>query len=155
MTTLSARHSSFVKRVLPFLAVAGAGVWSYWSSASRGSADSIWGAAVVGLVATVIMVVVLRRGLWAMADTVELSEDTLRIQRWTTTASIPLSDIKSVNWEPYIVGSLVTVELRQPNSLGTSVRFYAPDSRKVPSIISDLESFAARVKSMGGGEHVA
>jgi hypothetical protein len=155
MTTLSASHSSFLKRVLPFLAVSGAGAWSYWSSEGRSSTDSIWGTVIVGLVATIIMVAVLRRGLWAMADTVELSDDALRIQRWTTTATIPLSDIKSVNWEPYIVGSVVTVELRQPSTLGTSVRFYAPDSRKVPSIISDLESLAVRVRSMGGSEHVA
>jgi hypothetical protein len=154
MITLSARHSIFVKRVLPLLAVAGVSAWSYWSSAGRGSADSIWGALVLALVATVIMVVVLRRGLWTMADTVEYSDDVLRIKRWKTTVSIPLSDIKSVDWEPYIVGSVVTLELSQPCALGTAVRFYAPDSRSVPSIISDLESLAARVKSSSRA-HVA
>ena len=147
---LSAPHSSFVKRVAPFLVVVAVSVWTHWSSADRSSSASVWTSVAWAVVLTVTMIFVLRRGLWVMADTVELLDNALRVQRWTTQATIPLSGIKDVAWEPCIVGSVVTLELRRPNAFGAVIRFYAPDPRKAPSIIGDLESLAARVRSCRG-----
>jgi hypothetical protein len=147
MTTLSARHFGFLKYAFPFVVVLGACAWTYWSDVRNGETKSVWvyllGAAVLSL----ITVVVFRRGPWSMADTVELSDDSLCVRRWTTTERIPLSGVKHIAWEPYIVGSVVTVELSSPSALGLAVRFLAPDSRKVPTIKNDLESLAARVRS--------
>jgi hypothetical protein len=154
MSTISSRHSGFAKRVLPFLAVVGACAWSFWSTNTREDTDAVWTYVAIAAVLSIIMVIVLRRGLWKMADTVEYSGDALNVQRWRTKESIPLLDVKSVQWEPYIVGSVVTIELRRPSAFGAVIRFYAPDSRKVPNINNDLGALAARVKSRDS-KHVA
>jgi len=154
MTVLSASHSGFVKRVLPFLAIAGACGWSYWFGTRDGQSEATWTYVAIAVVLAVVMVVVLRRGLWSMADSVEDSGDALHIRRWRTIQSIPIVDVKSIEREPSLVGSVVTLHLSRPSAFGSAIRFYAPDARKVPNIINDLESLAIRVRSKGGS-HVA
>ena len=100
------------------------------------------------------MVFYLRRDLWSMADSVNYSGESITVKRWTVSETIPLTKVRSVTWKPYIVGSIVTLELSQPSAFGAQVRFYAPDIRKVPSITRDLEAFAARVQS-GNRGHAA
>lgn len=150
MKRLSAQHFGALKYVFPFALVIGAGAWGYWSDVRGGEAKSFWFYFLLTTAASLVTAVVFRRNVWVMADTVELSDDSLTIRRWTTTEVIPLSGIKHVAWEPYVVGSVVTVELSSPSAFGSAIQFLAPDSRKVPTITFELESLAARVQSAVG-----
>ncbi len=141
--TLSARHSSFIKYVLPFLVVAGAYAWVYWSDIRDGAPKSFWVYLVVLVGTTAIMIFFFRRGPWSMPDSVEYADNKLRLKRWRTTESIPLADVKDIRWADRVV----TIELRRASKLGTQFHFYAPSVQKVPSIVGQLESLALKVRS--------
>jgi hypothetical protein len=151
MAVLSASHSGFAKRVLPFLLVAGACGWTYWSKAHEGKSAPLWTLILTAGFLGAVMVFYLRRGVWSMLDSVDYSGDTITLSRWTMSETIPLAQLKSVSWEPYIVGSIVTLDLNRPGAFGIQVCFYPPDARRVPNITRDLEDFAARVRSINRG----
>ena len=149
MTTLSIRHSVFMKRVFPFVMIAVALAWTFWSKASRGTAVPLWTYSLTAVILVAITIAVLRRGFWSMADTVELSGDALLVRRWKTTGCISLADVSAISWEPYFRGIVVVaLELKRSSAFGPTVSFYALIASK------DLEVLAARVKALGG-EHVA
>lgn len=146
MRTISARHSTFIKRVLPFLVVAGASAWATWRT--HGTPMESVGAAAIGtVVVTIVMVVILRRGFWRMADIVEDDGDSLRVTRWRTRITIPLSNVREVQRVPLLRGSEVTLTLKQPCLFGLNIRFLAPDKRRVPDIDIMLEALTRRVQA--------
>jgi hypothetical protein len=147
MQTISAAHSTFVKRVLPFVVVGGACAWVYWSR--RDQPQSLEIGLFWLVISTVIMAVALRRSLWRMADTVEDYGDRLVITRWKTRVEIPIWNVREIKRERQLVGSEVTILLDGPSALGSEVTFLAPDKRKSPGIDEALEALARRVASQG------
>ena len=148
MVVLSAAHSGFGKRVLPFLASAVACGGAYWYSIQKqGSPPPLLEFTVIVMFTTVVLVRLLRRELWSMMDTVEYSGDAIALKRWKKSEIVSLTAVKSVRWEPYFVGFIVTLELSRRTEFGSEVRFFAPDVRKAPDIVRELEALPARVQS--------
>jgi hypothetical protein len=145
MQTISATHSAFVKRVLPFVVVVGASAWSYWSK--RNLPNALVLAISSGVLFTIIMLVILRRGFWRMADIVEDYGDRLVITRWRTKVEIPISHVREVRREPQLRGSEVTLILNEPSALGSEVTFLAPDRRTSPGIEERLDALSRRAGS--------
>jgi hypothetical protein len=145
VTTLSAKPSGFIKRVLPFVVCVAAWLWAFWADISSAHVNRIL-MSVVWLVAIVAIMVFNLRRLWRIADLVEDHGDTLRIRRWTRTVELPLREISRVTREPGTVSQIVTVCLAHPCQLGPEVTFYAPSVHKVPDIIEKLDSLARRVR---------
>ena len=143
MQKLSVPHSTLVKRVLPFVAVAAASLWSYQSSRDHPNALVI--TAIVCVVGMLIMWVMLRRGFWRMADTVEDHDDRLIVTRWTTRIEIPIANIREVRRRPGLNGSYVTLLLGAPSALGPEITFLAPGRRTLRDIEDHLDSLARRV----------
>lgn len=152
MNILSATHSTFVKRVLPFVVVAGACAWVYWSK--RNEADSLFWSLFTLAIGTLIMFFTLRKGFWRMADTVEDHGNHLVVTRWRTTIEIPLSHVREIMRLPKLVGSEVIIILQSPCALGSEICFLAPDKRKVPEIDQVLDALSRRVASQST-KHVA
>jgi hypothetical protein len=147
MTTLSSRHSGFMKRVFPFFALPFGFACSYWLHTRHRDPGPVWKWILVFVLATVVFVVVLRRKLWNLADSVELVQETLRIRRWRIAADIPLSDVKGVAIETSYGGRYVTLTLGRACALGKIVRFHAPSIGKAPDVDNELESLTQRVQS--------
>jgi hypothetical protein len=145
MVELSARHSPFVKRVFPFVVVLLATVWAYWSHVRADKPVSVLTVGFTLIVLSIIMVLVLRRGLWRYADTVLDLGDQIRVTRWRHTVQLFLQDISGVRIEPGTVGHFVTLHLARPCVLGSEITFFGAPSRKVPTIDSDLQSLVNRV----------
>lgn len=143
MTTLSARSSLVFKYGFPFVVILGASAWTYWSDLQKGEAKSPWVFVAVVVVLSVIAVVVFRRGPWSVADAVEYSGDAIHVKRFRTTETIPLNQIKDIAWAK----RLVSLELAQPNTFGSSIRFYAPTESQAPGITATLEAISARVRA--------
>lgn len=142
---LSAPHSTFVKRVLPFVAVAAASAGSYWSSRDKPNALEM--TVVVCVVGLIIMWIVLRRGFWRMVDTVEDHGDRLVVTRWKTKAEIPLANVREMGRRHGLNGSYVTILLGAPSALGSEITFLAPSERTMRDIEEKLDSLARRVAS--------
>jgi hypothetical protein len=106
----------------------------------------IW-AAVCCAVGIGVLVAKLRKGLWAMADSVEDLGDSLRIVHAGRERLVPLSEISEVLVSKQLAGSEVTLKLRAPGEAGTEIRFLAPDKRRVPSIDERLRVLADKVQS--------
>jgi hypothetical protein len=148
MLTLSAPHSEFVKRVLPFAVAVGAWGWVCWPRRNDGAESLI--IALVLLVALILIVLgTLRKGFWRMADTVEDRGDRLVVRRWKTTIEIPLTHVQEVLRVPTLAGSEVIVVLHAPCELGSEISFLASSNRKQPGIDDALESLSRRVASQG------
>lgn len=145
MVQLSAKHSSFVKRILPFAAIALVTAWTYWSDVRHGKPASLMTAAAIAIFLGVIVTLLLRRGLWKLADIVEDHGGEIRVTRWRRTIQLPLRNISRVRLEPGTVGQVVTLELVHPSALGPEIAFFAPSSKKVPTIDHDLQSLVMRV----------
>lgn len=146
---LSAPHSTLVKRVLPFIAVAAVSAWSYQSSRDQPNALVI--TAIVCVVGMILMWVMLRRGFWRMADTVEDHDDRLVVTRWRTKVEIPIANVKEVRRQPGLNGSYVTVLLNTPSALGSEITFLAPGRRTLRDIEQKLDSLARRVAAQRQG----
>lgn len=149
MRTISATHSAFVKRVLPFLAIALAVVWNWWSDRDHASTSSYGWLFFVTVLLTAIMVAALRKGFWRMADTVEDHGDSLVVTRWRTRVIVPLSGVREMRRVPNFTGSEITLTLKQPCALGSDIQFLAPDRRNVPDIDETLDALAHRVEHLG------
>ena len=79
--------------MLPFLVVAAACGWAYWSKTDKGPSEPfVW--LIISVVMMAILFWVLRKDLWRMADTVEDRGNSLVVTRWRTQATIPLSMIR-------------------------------------------------------------
>jgi hypothetical protein len=142
---LSAPHLTFVKRVLPFVAMAAVSAGSYWSSRDKQYAlglTVLW--AVVG---SIILWVILRRGFWRMADTVEDHGDRLVITRWRTKVEIPIANVRELRRQPTLNGSNVTIVLNAPSALGAEITFLAPGRRTLRDIEEKLDNLSRRVAS--------
>lgn len=140
---ISAPHSTFVKRALPFVAIAAVSAGSYWSSRDNPYAlelTVLW--AVVG---SLILWVVLRRGLWRTADTVEDQGDRLVVTRWRTKVEIPLANVRELRRQPTLNGSNVTIFLSAPSALGSEITFLAPNRRTMRDIEEKLDDLWRRV----------
>lgn len=131
-----------MKRVFPFIVVAGACAWSYWGK--RHLPNSLEIGVITAVIGTVIMVVVLKRGLWRMADIVEDHGDRLKVSRWRTNIEIPLPQVTGVRRTRRLTGSEVTLVLSTPSALGLEVSFLAPDERRVPGIEKTLDELSQR-----------
>jgi hypothetical protein len=142
---LSAPHSAFVKRVLPFVTVVAASAWSYQSSRDKPNALEM--TLLVGIVGLIILWVVLRRGFWRMADTVEDHGDRLVITRWRTRAEIPLENVRELRRRPGLNGSYVTIRLTAPCALGSEITFLAPGRRTLREIEEKLDDLSRRIAS--------
>jgi hypothetical protein len=127
MVELSASHSSFVKRVFPFVAVLLATVWPYWSHLRAGKPASVLTVGFTLIVLSIIMVLVLRRGLWKYADTVLGLGDQIRVTRWRHTVQLLLQDISGVRIESGVVGHIVTLHLVRPCVFGSEITGEATD----------------------------
>jgi hypothetical protein len=149
MTTveLSAKHSFFGKRILPFLVLVLA--WTYWWRLRHGKPVDLWMVLTVAVTLGAILTAHLWRNLWKMADTVEDLGDQLCVRRWKHTVRLSLREISRVRLEPGPVGQIVALELTRPCALGKEISFYAPSPRKVRTITQDLQSLVARVKAQG------
>lgn len=141
--TISAPHSAFVKRVLPFVALAAASAGSYWSS--RANENALGLTVLVGIIGSIIMWVLLRRGFWRLADTVEDHGDRLVITRWKTRIEIPIANAKKILRERRLNGSYVTILLNAPSALGSEIAFLAPGRRTLRDIEDRLDSLSRRV----------
>jgi hypothetical protein len=150
MTVLSAKHSAFIKWVLPYVAILGACAWSYWSSSHRPRPASPWFMIAVFIFLTAYITRLLRRDLWQMADSVEDRGDRVLVKRGRRAAEILVSDISRVEQEPKRVGSVVTLVLKRPSEFGDTIRFYAPDIRRVPTTNDDIRSLMHRVGGSAG-----
>jgi hypothetical protein len=153
MQILSARRSTFVTRVLPFIVVAGACGWAYWPKRNEG-AEPLVLALVFLVISTLIMYRTLRKSAWRRADTVEDRGDRLVITRWKTTIEVPLSQVQQVLRVPVLGGMEVIIVLKTPCALGSEIAFFPPHKRKVPEIEHALEMLSRRVSS-GSSRHVA
>jgi hypothetical protein len=142
---LSAPHSTFVKRVLPFVTVVAVSAWSYQSSRDKPHALEM--TVLVGIVGLIIMWIVLRRGFWRMADTVEDHGDRLVITRWRTRVEIPLENVRELRRRPGLNGSYVTILLTAPSALGSQITFLAPGRRTLREIEEKLDDLSRRVTS--------
>lgn len=138
-----------MKRVLPFIAVAAASAWSYQSSRDHPNALVI--TAIVCVVGMILMGVMLRRGFWRMADTVEDLDDRLVVTRWRTRIEIPIANIKAIRRQRGLNGSYVTVLLNTPSALGSEITFLAPSWRTLRDIEERLDSLAQRVATQRQG----
>jgi hypothetical protein len=148
--TISATPSPFVKRILPFVILVGVCGSAYWRDVNRGISDPVvW--LLVAVTMVVIMVTVLLRGPWSLADKVEDCGDRLIVTRWRTSVTIPLSAVTDLQRTPLAVGSTVTLKLAHPCALGSDIRFLAPDKRKVPDIDQALDSLALRLAAQDSG----
>jgi hypothetical protein len=147
MQQLSVNRSRLVSHVLPIGAVIAACAYVYWNSKDRGSWSSMIWALVWCAVAIGILVTKLRKGLWAMADSVEELGDNLRIVHAGKERLVPLSEISEVLVRKQLAGSEVILKLRAPGEAGTEIRFLAPDKRRVPLIDERLRALVDRVQS--------
>jgi hypothetical protein len=147
---VSATHSAFSKRVLPFVGIAGACAWLYWSR--RDTDPSLALALFWTAVLTIIMVLTLRRGLWLMADTVVDCGDSLLVTRWRTRVSVPLSNVRALRRVPVFIGiDEMWITLDQPSAIGSEIGFYAPDKRRAPANHEALEGLIRRIESANLG----
>ena len=147
MQQLSVTHSRLVSYVLPIGGVVAACLFVYWNDEDRGSWSSIIWTAVWCVVALVVLVTKLRKGLWAMADSVEDLGDSLRIVHAGREHIVPLSEISDVRVSRQLVGSEVTLQFRVPGEAGQEIRFLAPDKRRVPFIDERLRNLADKVQT--------
>lgn len=149
MKILSAKHSVFIKWVLPVLAFLFACAWAQWSNSRKTHPATIGESlAAIGLLG-IVFVVVLRRDLWSMADTVEDRGDRLVVTRRRKRVDVPICNVSSVDRIPRLVGEQVTLRLKQPCELGSEIVFLSPVPRRPSTIDSDLESLANRVRQAG------
>jgi hypothetical protein len=142
---LSAPHSTFVKRVLPFVAVLAATAWSYQSSRDKPNALEM--TLIVGAVGLILMWFVLSRGFWRIADLVEDHGDRLVITRWKTRVEIPIAHVREIKRRPGLNGSYVTLLLNTPSALGSEITFLAPGRRTMREIEDRLDDLWRRVTS--------
>jgi len=143
---LSAPHSTFVKRVLPFITVAAVSAWTYQSR--RHEPNALVMTAIVGVIGLGLMWFVLRRDFWRLADVVEQHGDRLVITRWTTKLELPIANVKQLIRVPSLAGgSAVTLVLTTPSALGAEISFLAPSRRTMRDIDEKLEALARRVKA--------
>lgn len=144
MQKISAPHLTFVKRVLPFLALTAVSASTYWSHRDQQYSLAIAvGCFVVG---SLVMWLILRRGFWRLADTVEDHGDKLVITRWRTRIEVPIADVKQLRRERTLNGStVVTIFLSVPSALGSEIVFLAPGRRTMRDIDEKLDSLARRV----------
>jgi hypothetical protein len=140
---ISASHSTFVKRVLPFATIAAASAWTY--SSHRGEQYALELALLWFVVGSIILLVVLRRGFWRLADTVEDQGDRLIITRWKTRIEVPIENVKGLRRTPALTGSNVTLFLSAPSALGSEISFLAPGRRTMRDIEDKLDALARRV----------
>jgi hypothetical protein len=145
MQKLSAPHSAFVKRVLPFVAVLAVSAWSYQSNREQPNALVL--TLIVGVVGLLLMGLALRRGFWRIADTVEDHGDRLVITRWKTRAEIPIANVREIRRRRGLNGSYVTLFLNSPSALGSEITFLAPGSRTMREIEDRLDDLWRRVTS--------
>jgi hypothetical protein len=144
MKVLSAKHSVFAKWVLPiptFLIICG---WALWSNSRRTHPASIGQYLVAIGIFGIAFGVLLRRGLWSTADTVEDHGDRLAITMRRKQVYVPISNILSVDRMPQLVGEQITLHLKRPCDLGSRIVFMSPASRSSPTIEGDLESLVNR-----------
>jgi hypothetical protein len=140
---ISTAHSTFVKRVLPFATIAAASAWTY--SSHRGEQYALELALLWLVVGSLVLWVLLRRGFWRLADTVEDQGDRLIITRWKTRIEVPISNVKELRRRPAFGGSNVTLLLSAPSALGSEISFLAPGRRTMRDIDEKLEGLARRV----------
>ena len=143
MERISTAHSTFVKRVLPFATIAAASAWTY--SSHRGEQYALELALLWLVVGSLVLWVLLRRGFWRLADTVEDQGDRLIITRWKTRIEVPISNVKELRRRPAFGGSNVTLLLSAPSALGSEISFLAPGRRTMRDIDEKLEGLARRV----------
>ena len=143
ITRLSAPHSPFVKRVLPFLTVVAVSAWTYQSTRHQPYALEM--TAAMGAIGLIILWVILKRDFWRMADIVEDHGDRLVVTRWRTRVEIPLANVKKVVRVPTVRGGTVTLELKTPSALGSEIAFLVPDWRTMRDIDEKLSSLERRV----------
>lgn len=143
MQRISASHSTFVKRVLPFATIAAASAWTY--SSHRGEQYALELALLWFVVGSIILWVVLRRGFWRLADTVEDQGDRLIITRWKTRIEVPIENVKGLRRTRALTGSNVTLFLSAPSALGSEISFLAPGRRTMRDIEDKLDALARRV----------
>jgi hypothetical protein len=143
---LTAPHSTFVKRVLPFMTIAAVSAWTYQST--RHEPYALEMTAVIGVIGVIGLWVVLRRSFWRMADTVEDHGERLIVTRWHTKVEVPIANVKRLIRVPtFAGGSAVTLVLKTPCALGTELSFLAPSRRTMRDIDEKLEALARRVKA--------
>jgi hypothetical protein len=140
---ISAPHSTFVKRLLPFATIAAASAWTY--SSHRGEQYALELALLWFVVGSIALWLLLRRGFWHLADTVEDQGDRLIITRWKTRIEVPIANVKALRRKPALSGSNVTLILSAPSALGSEISFLAPSWRTMRDIDDKLESLAKRV----------
>jgi len=143
MERISTVHSTFVKRVLPFATMAAVSAWTY--SSHRGEQYALELALLWFVVGSLVLWVLLRRGFWRLADTVEDQGDRLIITRWKTRIEVPISNVKELRRRPAFSGSNVTLLLSAPSALGSEISFLAPGRRTMRDIDEKLEGLARRV----------
>jgi hypothetical protein len=140
---ISAPHSTLVKRVLPFATMAAVSAWTY--SSHRGEQYALELALLWFVVGSIALWVLLRRGFWRLADTVEDQGDRLVITRWKTRIEVPIANVKALRRKPALNGSNVTLFLSAPSALGSEISFLAPGRRTMRDIEDKLEALASRI----------
>jgi hypothetical protein len=140
---ISAPHSTLVKRVLPFATMAAVSAWTY--SSHRGEQYALELALLWFVVGSIALWVLLRRGFWRLADTVEDQGDRLVITRWKTRIEVPIANVKALRRNPALNGSNVTLFLSAPSALGSEISFLAPGRRTMRDIEDKLEALASRI----------
>ena len=146
MQKISAPHSTLVKRVLPFATMAAAAAWTY--SSHRGEQFALELALLWFVVGSIALWVLLRRGFWRLADTVEDQGDRLIITRWKTRIEVPIANVKALRRRPAFSGSNVTLFLSAPSALGSEISFLAPGKRTMRDIEDKLDALASRVAKL-------
>jgi hypothetical protein len=140
---LSAPHSTLVKRVLPFATIAAASAWTY--SSQRGEQYALELALLWFVVGSTVLWVLLSKGFWRLADTVEDQGDRLIITRWKTRIEVPIANLKGLRRKPALSGSNVTLFLSAPTALGSEISFLAPGWRTMRDIDEKLEALSRRI----------
>jgi hypothetical protein len=123
--------------------MAAVSAWTY--SSHRGEQYALELALLWFVVGSIALWVLLRRGFWRLADTVEDQGDRLVITRWKTRIEVPIANVKALRRKPALNGSNVTLFLSAPSALGSEISFLAPGRRTMRDIEDKLEALASRI----------
>ena len=149
--TLSARHTSILKFVLPpiWIALVGYAIWQLWSRPQ----DLLDGGAAIGALKWVLLILVAASIVVLFAfvvplKRVHLAPDGLRVSNYLREVTVPFGQIARVrqNWLPTF--RLITVDLRTETPLGRRVvfmpagaqrlAFWRPEYRREDALLGEL-----------------
>ncbi|HVP34415.1 MAG TPA: hypothetical protein VMT09_12285 [Steroidobacteraceae bacterium] len=125
---ISSRATVYYKRILPLVflvAIVGFPLIAF-QAASRTGRPLPWPALLAPLLMGAIVLTLLRRLVFDLADEVTDTGDALRVRFGQDEERIALGEIVNVSYSPFINPPRVTLTLRHPGRFGREVSFMLP-----------------------------